>query len=394
MRAAAFLSWFIVAVIAYMIAVFFYNARRAKKRSTRQQENAYYEINRKQYSRGMDARTIETAKDALYQLESGYKTIKGNVNPVSASCYEADIREVRSNIDGLVLEKWQKKAEKILDEFIELFLLITNPNFADIEQAHRSKDKCLSRYDAYWEWTRKIHEENADCLDTLNLWDEAKSYFKFQFEGMTEIGDHGMLVWGESTNTSTRERIEKRLNDCIYAMQPEYKRKMRLRGLILSCIAERGTVQRSVLLKMEYTGFIDNEIRACYNGLLKERLIIEVKQGSRYFVSLTEKGCKPFAKAKPPSTDPPSNIERTETTKTEDADMIESKAKLMYDAIVRHFTDDGIEYIDKTEKGGSLYFFDERVAEELQTKGYSVRFTEKGTKGTEHRAAWYITFKE
>ena len=48
MRAAAFLSWFIVAVIAYMIAVFFYNARRAKKRSTRQQENAYYEINRKQ----------------------------------------------------------------------------------------------------------------------------------------------------------------------------------------------------------------------------------------------------------------------------------------------------------------------------------------------------------
>ena len=74
--------------------------------------------------------------------------------------------------------------------------------------------------------------------------------------------------------------------------------------------------------------------------------------------------------------------------------MIDSREKLMHDAIVRHFTDESIEYIDKTEKGGSLYFFDEQAAKDLQSKGYSVRFAEKGTKGTEHRAAWYITFKE
>ena len=391
MRAETFLICFIIFDIAWMIFVFI---RNAKKRDIHQKENAYYDINQKQYYRGVDARTIETAKDALYQLESGYQAIKEHVTPVSASCYEADIREVRSNIDGLVLEKWQNKADKILAEFIRLYLLITNPSFADIEQAHRSKNKCLSRYDAYWEWTRKIHEENVSCLDCLNIWVEAKSYFKFQFEGMTESGDHEMLVWGESGSFSTRQRIEKRLDDCIYAMQPEYKRKIRLRDLILSHIREQETVQRSVLLRMDYTGFIEGEIRTCYNSLLKERLIIEVKQGSRYFVSLTERGNKPVIRAKPPPAEPSDDDEQLVAEAKEETAMIDSREKLMHDAIVNHFADEGIEYIDKTEKGGGLYFFDEQAAKELQNKGYAVRFAENGTKGTNHRAAWYINIKE
>lgn len=74
--------------------------------------------------------------------------------------------------------------------------------------------------------------------------------------------------------------------------------------------------------------------------------------------------------------------------------MIEAKAMLIYNAIIQHFTEENIEYIDKTEKGGGLYFFSKQAADELKSKGYSVHYTENGTKGTDHRAAWYLTFKE
>lgn len=74
--------------------------------------------------------------------------------------------------------------------------------------------------------------------------------------------------------------------------------------------------------------------------------------------------------------------------------MIEPKTKLLHDAVVRHFEDEGIEYIDKTEKGGGLYFFSKQIADELKNKGYSVYYTENGSKSTDFRAAWYLSFKE
>ena len=51
------------------------------------------------------------------------------------------------------------------------------------------------------------------------------------------------------------------------------------------------------------------------------------------------------------------------------------------------------EHVDKTVNGGSLYFFSETEAENLKKKDYPVFFAEKGTKGTDHRPAWYIRFQ-
>lgn len=73
--------------------------------------------------------------------------------------------------------------------------------------------------------------------------------------------------------------------------------------------------------------------------------------------------------------------------------MIEPKPKLLHDAMIHHFDEEGIEYVDKTSAGGSLYFFAEAVANDLTTKGYQVHFAENGTKGTGHRPAWYIRFQ-
>ena len=260
-----------------------------KREKERKQQDEYYELNRKQFNRGVDTNNLNTAKDALSQLEYGYSEIKGHVNRNSASCYEEDIRDVRSNIDGLVEEKWSEKAEKLLDGFLSTYYMITNPTFSDIEKAYKSKAKCLHQYDAYWDWTRQVHEENKESLNQLNLWNEAKQMFKNAFYDSASAEDNGIVNWSDG---ATRQRIEKRLSDCIYAMQPVYRAKSELREKILRRIRNAKSIQRSKLLGGRFEGFVKAEVNACYKGLLHDRCIVEIKQGSLWFVSLTDKGEK------------------------------------------------------------------------------------------------------
>lgn len=84
------------------------------------------------------------------------------------------------------------------------------------------------------------------------------------------------------------------------------------------------------------------------------------------------------------------NPVRTEEKEEKENSMIASRTKLLYRELIRHFDEEGIEYVDKTTNGGSLYFFSEAEAENLRKKDYPVFFTENGTKGTGHRPAWYI----
>lgn len=70
--------------------------------------------------------------------------------------------------------------------------------------------------------------------------------------------------------------------------------------------------------------------------------------------------------------------------------MIASRTKLLYRELIRHFDEEEIEYVDKTVNGGSLYFFSESEAEHLKKKDYPVFYAKNGTKGTDHRPAWYI----
>jgi len=73
--------------------------------------------------------------------------------------------------------------------------------------------------------------------------------------------------------------------------------------------------------------------------------------------------------------------------------MIRSRAAVLYDEVIRYLKEKEAEYIDKTSKGGSLYFFDDQIANEMKEAGYEIYYAANGTKGTERRAAWYISFK-
>lgn len=280
--------FFCGAFILFMIYVIV-SSRHSNKQRIREDEVEYYKLNRRQYERGTNTASLSTAKDALQQLESGYDDIKTTISSNSAWCYQKDIEDVRANVEDIALEKWQEKAEKILDEFIAAYVLITDPTFANVEEAYRAKGKCIKKYDAYWEWTQRVHDENAAYFSKLNLWDEARNLFREQFCDNAEPGDHAMLVWGMPGSTSTRENIKKKLSECIRTMEPEYRKKMTLESKIMQKIADHGSIQRSILLKSSFEGFVDAEIKACYRGIVNKGRVVEVKQGRVYFVSLSDK---------------------------------------------------------------------------------------------------------
>lgn len=85
-------------------------------------------------------------------------------------------------------------------------------------------------------------------------------------------------------------------------------------------------------------------------------------------------------------------MEKPRPAEAEDREenMIASRKTLLYSELIRHLSEEGIEFVDKTANGGGLYFFSETEAENLKQKDYPVFFAEKGTKGTNHRPAWYI----
>jgi|GEM_PF-2831941 len=373
--------------------------------------------NYKQYRRGTEAKTLNTAKDALDQMKFSYGLVKDVADSHDERLYKEDMRDVRENVEFLVENKWEEKADKILHEFIDLYMLITDPEFSDIEKAYHSKTKCLKKYDAYWDWTRQIYDENKDYVKSYNIWDKAKRRFKDEFDFFIGSPDANMLVWGESRDASTRQKIDKRLSDCIYAMQPEYRRKTQLRGYLLQTIAKNGTIMRNSLLRMQLEGFIKEEISCCYKGLLKERLIIEVKQGDRFFVSLTEKGQRNCPAKEIIINRMPEPLQTSKVSKCTNSCGIHindnlpavnlscqpvtdqnlsprkangEKKKASIEDIIYCFQKANVEYVDKTKNGGSLYFYDSQVADDLKKRGYSVLYAKSGTKGTQFRPAWYI----
>ena len=117
-----------------------------------------------------------------------------------------------------------------------------------------------------------------------------------------------------------------------------------------------------------------DEVKCCYRALVKANRLVEVKIGGRFFVSLSGKEAAKTQK-KP---------------KEEEQTMIAKSDKLVHDAIVKHLMDEGVEYIDMTHKGGGLYFFSQKIADELKAKGYNIGYAENGSRSTSGRPSWYL----
>lgn len=70
--------------------------------------------------------------------------------------------------------------------------------------------------------------------------------------------------------------------------------------------------------------------------------------------------------------------------------MLKPEEIVVRDSIIARFKERGLEYVDKTDKGGALFFFDLEASKELMAAGYEVMYAEKGARSTGGRPAWYI----
>ena len=349
----------------------------------------HHELSWKLTNKGADTNSLKTAKECLYTLSSSYEDIKEHANANARFCYEDDIEEIRQNAEDIAEEKWKKKADSFLLKIEQTYDAIVCYDFQTVNNAYKSKNILIKAYDDLFDWTRTCYEENRDIWKNVNIWDEAKK----DVGAILNRYDH-YILWNDrgSNDDSVRQQIIATLDRRIEIMRPEYRRKTKLRSLIMQKIANHGTVQRSHLLRMHFDGFVAGEINACYKGLVKEHAVIEHKQGSVYFVVLSDAAAKKYSPEK--ETDQNPAKEKPQPVRSEEAkkgnSMIAPRTKLLYRELIRHFDEERIEYIDKTVNGGSLYFFSETEAESLKKKDYPVFFAEKGTKGTDHRPAWYI----
>lgn len=344
----------------------------------------HHKLSWKLTNAGSETENLKRAKECYFQLLTSYKGVKGFANANERYCYEDDIDLIRDNAEMLAERRWASKADEYLLKMEEAHSLIVQHNFNNIEKAYSSKATFLKAYDAYFDWTRKCHDDNYGIWKSVKLWDEAKKC-------VTELlGETGEYVFWDSTfpsSYSVRQQIDANLTKHIESMRPEYLRKIKLNSLILNKIASCGSIKRSVLLKSSFDGFTAPEVQACYHGLVKAHDVIEVKQGSLYFVSLSDavatRHCQQQEKAVP---------QILPVTESKEETMIAPMTKVLCRELIRHFDEEGIEYVNKTTSGGELYFFSEAEAGSLKEKGYPVGYAKNGTKGTGHRPAWYIKF--
>ena len=61
---------------------------------------------------------------------------------------------------------------------------------------------------------------------------------------------------------------------------------------------------------------------------------------------------------------------------------------------VRYLQENEIEYIDKTDKGGCLYFRSKSAYNHLKKEGFQVHYLKKGTRATEHKSTYYLKLKD
>lgn len=270
-------------IIAFFALIVFYALSDDKSKKS----SEYYKQNQKLTNIGISTQNYNVAKDCLRDLESGYREIKDYVGNNSRSCYEDDIAEVRSNIESIVFDKWDRKTYSILEKLEDKYALLMECTFSDVDEAFKTGKDILKLYDSFWDYTREFYDEHSSDLVHIRLWDEARDKIKFKLGE-----DEGFTFWGngQSAQVSVREQLNKKINARIEEIRPEYTRKKEIMEKLLVCIFDKTNVMRCELMKMqEFSKYNPKEVQACYRALLKVKKIVEYKVENRYFVCLSDK---------------------------------------------------------------------------------------------------------
>lgn len=195
-----------------------------------------------------------------------------------------------SDYDNSAEDRWNGKAWKYLDSIeADLTLLLGEElSTANIIDATKIKNHILSQYDSYWKWTEKCSDSCESESGKSYLWNQAREYMSFKLS--SDCFDTGITTWwGVPSNKSVREQLEKRLNGRIEELRPEYLRKKKLMKDMVAAVAAEETILRTDLMKLPFDAVSEREVSSVYRVLVKNGRLFEMKVGSRYIVSLSDK---------------------------------------------------------------------------------------------------------
>ena len=207
-------------------------------------------------------------KHRMDELQSSYRFAEPFLGASDKWMYEDDIEELLNLLHMNEFEHWENKARPHLDKFSDSYIYITNPNnycFEFVELLFKEKKSCLTEYRRYFAVDITRYETVIDPLGYL------RETCYYCYDPCMESVD----------------ALNEKLSECVAPMLTVLRRKKRLFVLILDFVYDNTPIARSVLFKVPFDGYSPDEFRCCYRTLKKENRVVETKDGSRWFVSLS-----------------------------------------------------------------------------------------------------------
>ncbi len=256
--------------LGFILFLIIGNIITAASTKKKEQFKEYDRLHEKAVRKSLDARRLETARKYLNIMESANVDSKECIPSVAEEAYLADIAEARERVSELEMDDWERKAEPHLQEFVDCWDQLVHGDlekFRDVEVFFKLKQRCISEWQSYF----------AVDVSDYKIKIFPKRYLR---EWMGEKYDPCM---------DSHETLEKKLDEYVQHMRPEQKRKNRLYELLVKHVQEQKTVAQAELLKTEFPGYIEAEIKCCYNELIRRNRLVKTKLGNRWFVSLSDK---------------------------------------------------------------------------------------------------------
>lgn len=256
-----------ILIIVYQVG---YAIPKRKRMQEERKENLYhYRHFSNAAVRGTSAARSSTAYKYLDEMELHYAHLAERGSPLSRQCYQEDMQELREYAKDLEKEEWEAKSSKILDEFYNNYLIVTETDFSDVDRIFRAKKRCIELWQKYFD----LPEDHVALL-------YPKSFL------MNYLGEN------YDPCMSSHDTLERKLDACIKEHRPEQRRKLKLYNLMIAYVEENVSVQRSKFLQHPFEGYSPDEIKCCYHDLVSRNRFAEIKMGNRYFVCLSDKELK------------------------------------------------------------------------------------------------------
>lgn len=220
--------------------------------------------------RASEGNSIKRLKENISNLEDAYQQASPYFSSKQKDAHMHNMNEYRENLRLLEEEKWQRKADKYLQDFEDCYDIIRSrelEDFRDVELLLKYEKKCIDS------WQKYFAIDLTEYESTLYPKHYLKEYMGDDYDPCME----------------SKQALEKKLSEYIGHMRPEYKRKRKLYKILVDYVSEVGSIKRSDLFKTVFDGYTSDEIKCCYRELIKKNRLVEIKLGNPYFVSLSDR---------------------------------------------------------------------------------------------------------